>query len=102
MDLSRGVPQACYHPRWPEDGCRGESCRTRKRQAVVENGADGVGLFRIEQLYARELPPSEEELFSELQHLVAPLREKPGRSACSTSAAMSDSVLRLPFDGTRW
>ena len=24
-----------------------------------------------------ELPPSEEELFSELQHLVAPLREKP-------------------------
>jgi phosphoenolpyruvate-protein phosphotransferase (PTS system enzyme I) len=45
---------------------------------VIESGADGVGLFRIEELYfARELPPSEEELFSELQHLVAPLREKP-------------------------
>ncbi|HEX9263795.1 MAG TPA: phosphoenolpyruvate-utilizing N-terminal domain-containing protein, partial [Candidatus Binatia bacterium] len=46
-------------------------------EAVIENGADGVGLLRIEELYfARELP-SEEELFSELQHLVAPLREKP-------------------------
>ncbi len=46
--------------------------------AVIESGADGVGLFRIEQLYfARELPPSEEELFTELQRLVAPLREKP-------------------------
>jgi phosphoenolpyruvate-protein phosphotransferase len=47
-------------------------------EAVIENGADGVGLFRIEQLYfARRLPPSEEELFSELQQLVTPLREKP-------------------------
>ncbi|HEY1235943.1 MAG TPA: phosphoenolpyruvate--protein phosphotransferase [Candidatus Binatia bacterium] len=45
---------------------------------IMESGADGVGLFRIEELYfARELPPSEEELFSELQHLVVPLREKP-------------------------
>jgi phosphoenolpyruvate-protein phosphotransferase len=45
---------------------------------ILESGADGVGLFRIEELYfTRELPPSEEELFSELQHLVAPLREKP-------------------------
>src|SRR5499433_2977611 len=45
---------------------------------ILESGADGVGLFRIEELYfARELPPSEEELFSELQHLVAPLRDKP-------------------------
>ena len=46
-------------------------------ETVIDNGADGVGLLRIEELYfARELP-SEEELFSELQHLVAPLREKP-------------------------
>jgi len=57
-------------------------------ETVIENGADGVGLFRIEELYfARELPPSEEELFSELQHLVAPLREKPVTIACSTPAA---------------
>ena len=47
-------------------------------ESVIENGADGVGLFRIEELYfTRELPPSEEELFSELQRLVAPLRDKP-------------------------
>jgi phosphoenolpyruvate-protein kinase (PTS system EI component) len=47
-------------------------------ETVIENGADGVGLFRIEELYlARQLPPLEEELFSELQQLVAPLREKP-------------------------
>src|SRR6266403_1420770 len=46
-------------------------------ETVIDNGADGVGLLRIEELYfGRELP-SEEELFSELQHLVAPLREKP-------------------------
>jgi phosphoenolpyruvate-protein phosphotransferase (PTS system enzyme I) len=45
---------------------------------AIENGADGVGLLRIEELYfAREMPPSEEELFSELYRLVAPLREKP-------------------------
>ena len=47
-------------------------------ETVIENGADGVGLFRIEELYfTRELPPSDEELFSELQRLVAPLRDKP-------------------------
>jgi phosphoenolpyruvate-protein phosphotransferase (PTS system enzyme I) len=47
-------------------------------ETVIENGADGVGLFRIEELYfTRELPPSEEELFGELQRLVAPLRDKP-------------------------
>jgi phosphoenolpyruvate-protein phosphotransferase len=46
--------------------------------AVIENGADGVGLLRIEELYfTRELPPSEEELFNELQHLVTPLHDKP-------------------------
>jgi phosphoenolpyruvate-protein phosphotransferase len=46
--------------------------------AVIENGADGVGLFRIEGLYfGRGLPPSEEELFDELRRLVAPLRDKP-------------------------
>jgi phosphoenolpyruvate-protein phosphotransferase len=46
--------------------------------SILESGADGVGLFRIEELYfTRELALSEEELFSELEHLVAPLRDKP-------------------------
>jgi phosphoenolpyruvate-protein phosphotransferase len=45
---------------------------------VIENGADGIGLFRIEQLYfARELPPSEDELYDELQALVSPFRDRP-------------------------
>lgn len=69
-------------------------------EAVVENGADGVGLFRIEELYfARELPPSEEELFSELQHLVAPLREKPVTiRLLDIGGDKTIPSLRLPFE----
>ena len=69
-------------------------------EAVIENGADGVGLFRIEQLYfARELPPSEEELFSELQHLVAPLREKPVTiRLLDIGGDKAIPFLRLPFE----
>jgi phosphoenolpyruvate-protein phosphotransferase len=47
-------------------------------ELVIENGADGIGLFRIEQLYlARELPPTEGELYDELQALVSPFRDRP-------------------------
>ena len=69
-------------------------------EAVIENGADGVGLFRIEELYfARELPPSEEELFSELQHLVAPLREKPVTiRLLDIGGDKTIPSLRLPFE----
>ena len=35
---------------------------------AVENGADGVGLYRLEQAYlGRQKPPSAEELFEEMQ-----------------------------------
>ena len=72
----------CHKPAITRDG---ETVRVEANLAageeaelLIENGADGVGLFRIEQLYlARELPPSEDELFEELAQLVAPLREKP-------------------------
>src|SRR5437764_850162 len=69
-------------------------------ETVIENGADGVGLFRIEELYfARELPPSEEELFSELQHLVAPLREKPVTiRLLDAGGDKAIPSLRLPFE----
>ena len=69
-------------------------------EAVIENGADGVGLFRIEELYfARELPPSEEELFSELQRLVAPLREKPVTiRLLDIGGDKAIPSLRLPFE----
>ncbi len=47
-------------------------------ELALDNGADGVGLLRIEQLYfARQVPPTEEELFIELQRLVTPLGERP-------------------------
>ena len=47
-------------------------------EMVLENGADGVGLFRIEQLYmARELLPTEEELFSDLETVLGPLADRP-------------------------
>ena len=45
---------------------------------ALDNGADGVGLLRIEQLYlARQTPPTEDELFAELRRLVEPLGNKP-------------------------
>ncbi len=45
---------------------------------ALDNGADGVGLLRIEQLYfARNTPPSEAELFVELKEMIAPLRQRP-------------------------
>src|SRR5207237_9848693 len=47
-------------------------------EVELENGAAGVGLLRIEQLYfARNTPPSEAELFAELKQLVTPLRDRP-------------------------
>src|SRR5207253_10228485 len=43
-------------------------------EMALDNGADGVGLLRIEQLYfARPIPPTEDELCSELERLVTPL-----------------------------
>src|SRR5439155_215835 len=47
-------------------------------ELALDNGADGVGLLRIEQLYfARPVPPTEDELFSELESLITPLGQRP-------------------------
>jgi phosphoenolpyruvate-protein phosphotransferase len=47
-------------------------------ELALDNGADGVGLLRIEQLYfARQVPPTEDELFAELKSLVTPLGDRP-------------------------
>ena len=44
---------------------------------ALDNGADGVGLLRIEQVYfARHLPPTEDELFADLKKLVSPLGDR--------------------------
>ncbi len=46
--------------------------------AAVENGADGVGLYRMEQFYlSRNTPPSEVDLLAELRAVFAPLGRKP-------------------------
>src|SRR5262249_50126883 len=43
-------------------------------ELALDNGADGVGLLRIEQLYfARATPPTEDELYGDLKSLIAPL-----------------------------
>jgi phosphoenolpyruvate-protein phosphotransferase len=45
---------------------------------VIESGADGIGLFRLEGLYlSRALPPSEEELRRDLELQLRLLRDKP-------------------------
>ena len=47
-------------------------------ELALDNGADGVGLLRIEQLYfARQMPPTEDELFGDLKRLIAPLGNRP-------------------------
>lgn len=47
-------------------------------ELALDNGADGVGLLRLEQLYFGGLsPPSEDELFHELQSVVKPFGTRP-------------------------
>ena len=47
-------------------------------EAALDNGADGVGLLRIEQLYfARKIPPTENELFLDLKDMLTPLGDRP-------------------------
>ena len=45
---------------------------------AVENGADGVGLYRLEQAYlGRQEPPSKEELLAEMQNTLQPAEGLP-------------------------
>jgi phosphoenolpyruvate-protein phosphotransferase len=46
--------------------------------AAVDDGADGVGLYRLEQFYlSRKTPPTATELLAEWREMFAPLRGKP-------------------------
>lgn len=72
---------ACRKPAITRDGqvihVEANFAAGQDADALLENGADGVGLFRIEQLYlARSLPPDEDELFESLASLMTPLGEK--------------------------
>ncbi|MGH8609936.1 MAG: phosphoenolpyruvate--protein phosphotransferase, partial [Gammaproteobacteria bacterium] len=45
---------------------------------AAENGADGIGLYRVEQIYlSRNEPPSEEELYEAILKSLDPLPDKP-------------------------
>ena len=53
------------------------SCRNDVVKAVA-NGADGIGLFRIEQIYlSKKTPPSTNELISEIASALEPLKNQP-------------------------
>lgn len=55
-------------------GCNKDSCN------AIEYGADGIGLYRLEQFYiGRTLPPSCEELVAEIRYTLTPFKEKPVR-----------------------
>jgi phosphoenolpyruvate-protein phosphotransferase len=46
--------------------------------AANDDGADGVGLYRLEQFYlSRKTPPTAAELLAELRATFAPVKEKP-------------------------
>src|SRR5207248_6298109 len=68
---------ACHQPARTLDGQRidveANVGVAEDMELALDNGADGIGLLRIEQLYfARPAPPTEEELSSELRRLVSP------------------------------
>src|SRR5207248_2254420 len=75
---------ACHQPARTQDGQRIDVEANvgigEEMELALDNGADGIGLLRIEQLYfARPSPPTEEELSSELGRLIAPLGNPGGR-----------------------
>ncbi|MBA52993.1 MAG: phosphoenolpyruvate--protein phosphotransferase [Pseudomonadales bacterium] len=52
-------------------GCHEDSDKAMK------NGADGIGLYRLEQAYiGRTFPPSADELLAEIHHTLAPYKAK--------------------------
>lgn len=53
-------------------GCKDDS------SLAIQNGADGIGLYRLEQFYlGRTLPPTFDELVTELRHTLSPFKGKP-------------------------
>lgn len=73
---------ACHEPAHTLDGIRigieANLGTPRDVDGAIANGADGVGLFRVEQLYLdRDLPPTEDELFEAMRATASPLQGKP-------------------------
>lgn len=76
------VKQLAQQPACTRDGTQiavlaNVGCR-EDVSAAVDDGADGVGLYRLEQFYlSRKTPPTAAELLAELREMFAPLRGKP-------------------------
>jgi len=76
---SEKVRERAHEPAVTRDGARiavlanvGDAEDTR---VAVENGADGVGLYRLEQAYlGRQRPPSVDELLAEMQETLRPAK----------------------------
>jgi phosphotransferase system enzyme I (PtsI) len=53
------------------------TCREDAEQAF-ENGADGIGLYRLESFYlSQKIFPSEQDLLEEMEQTLMPVKEKP-------------------------
>ncbi len=74
--------ETCHDPARSTDGIEYEvmanvSCREDVMHAL-ENGADGVGLYRVEGIYlARHIPPTEDELIQHLRESLKSMADKP-------------------------
>ena len=79
---STELKQLAQQPACTRDGTKiavlaNVGCREDVSTAV-EGGADGVGLYRLEQFYlSRKTPPTAVELLADLREMFAPLRGKP-------------------------
>jgi len=79
---SAGTRRYCHELARTQDGLlvrvEANICSLEDACAAAENGADGIGLYRIEGLYlSRRRPPSEEELLECLRDTLEPLKDKP-------------------------
>jgi phosphoenolpyruvate-protein kinase (PTS system EI component) len=76
------LKKRCFEPAFTRDGVEVKvmaniSCLEDSRLAV-ENGMDGIGLYRMENIYlGRKTPPSEDELFDILSRSLEPVNDKP-------------------------
>jgi len=72
----------CREPAVTPDGVRvpvmANIAKRADVQVAAENGADGVGLYRLEALFMlRKTLPTEQELLDEISDTLAPLQDRP-------------------------
>jgi len=82
LQVNAQAMQHCQDPAITTDGVRiavmANISNRQDAELARRNGADGVGLFRVEMLFlARTMLPTEDELLQEMRLLLAPIRGKP-------------------------